>query len=176
MNGTRPSILKPALIGGAIFGVLSSIPILNYLNCACCSLVIGSGFVAAYLQSSACGRGGFAFRAKEGAVVGVVAGLIHGVVATLGAAVTMLISGPMMEQVMEQMRNQPGMTPEGLQMIERFAQMGPGFLIAIFIPINLVLGALFGTLGGLIGGAAFKVEPPEPAPSYVPPVPPPPVG
>ncbi len=38
-----PSMLKPALISGAAFGVAGAIPVINWLNCACCALIIGAG-------------------------------------------------------------------------------------------------------------------------------------
>ena len=44
-----PSMLKPALISGVAFGVAGSIPVINWINCACCALIIGCGFFAAFL-------------------------------------------------------------------------------------------------------------------------------
>ncbi len=46
-----PSMLKPALISGVAFGVAGSIPVVNWINCACCALIIGCGFFAAFLYS-----------------------------------------------------------------------------------------------------------------------------
>ena len=39
MNGQAPTMLKPALIAGAAFGVAGAIPVLNWINCACCALI-----------------------------------------------------------------------------------------------------------------------------------------
>ena len=49
-----PSVWKPAAIGGLAFGVLGGMPVVQYLNCLCCVLVIGAGFLAAYLYSREC--------------------------------------------------------------------------------------------------------------------------
>ena len=43
-----PSMLKPALISGVAFGVAGAIPVVNWINCACCALIIGCGFFAAF--------------------------------------------------------------------------------------------------------------------------------
>ena len=42
----KPNIVTPALIGGVFLGITSALPILHYINCACCALVIGGGILA----------------------------------------------------------------------------------------------------------------------------------
>ena len=73
-----PSMLKPALISGVAFGVAGAIPVINWINCACCALIVGCGFCAAFLYSKECRTAGFAFRPGNGATVGLVSGLIYG--------------------------------------------------------------------------------------------------
>lgn len=66
--------MKPALLGGLIVGLLSSIPIINY---CCCIWGIGGGALAGFLyikDSPAPVRPG------DGAVIGALAGLIGGVI------------------------------------------------------------------------------------------------
>jgi len=52
MNNQAPSMLKPALISGVAFGVAGAIPVINWINCACCALIIGCGFLSAFLYST----------------------------------------------------------------------------------------------------------------------------
>ena len=47
----KPSMLKATAIGGLAAGFLSSIPFVACLNGLCCSLLIGGGFLAAFLYS-----------------------------------------------------------------------------------------------------------------------------
>ncbi|MCP4654364.1 MAG: hypothetical protein GY856_02985, partial [bacterium] len=82
MNQVEPSKLQPALIGGAALGVASAIPFLNCLNCACCALVIGGGFLAAYLYLKDCPPAPEA-RYGDAATLGLLAGVFGAVVGTL---------------------------------------------------------------------------------------------
>src|SRR5215475_16153060 len=86
-NGTnaKASRGQPALIGGRVMGVLSSLPLINLGNLCCCLWVVSGGVVAAYLlqqnQTSPITPG-------DGALVGLFAGII-------GAGVGFLISIPL---------------------------------------------------------------------------------
>ena len=86
MSESTNNKVKPALIGGASLGVASGIPFLNVLNCACCALVVGGGFLAAWLYlkdqppSPEPPWG-------DGAIVGLLAGLF-------GAAVAVVVDIP----------------------------------------------------------------------------------
>ena len=80
MENQAPPMLKPALISGLAFGVAGAIPVINWINCACCALIIGCGFLAAFLYSKDCVGAGAAFRPGNGATVGLLSGLIYGVV------------------------------------------------------------------------------------------------
>ena len=51
MTTRKPDIFKPALISGLIFGFLGGAPIVGMLNCFCCSLILASGFTAAFLTA-----------------------------------------------------------------------------------------------------------------------------
>jgi hypothetical protein len=156
-------MLKPTLIGGGLMGLLGAIPVVNWLNCACCALVAGGGFIAAYLYSRDCSSQGVAFKPGSGALVGLVAGLFYALSATIfGAIVTSVMGGPDVDEIIAQME-QAGAPPE---MIDTAANLGEmlttftGVIILFFI--TLLIAAIFSTIGGLIGGAVFKVEPTPP--------------
>lgn len=159
---TQPSMLKPALISGLVFGIAASIPILNFINCACCALIIGCGFVAAYLMSQQHRAAGIAFRAGNGATVGLVSGLVYGVVNGIVSAVVQLAFGMgEMTEVMEQLQSS-GMDidPQVMEKITTFMETtGPPALVLLGLFMAILFGAIFATLGGLIGGAVFKYQP-----------------
>ena len=166
MEKSAPSIWMPALIGGGIFGLLSGIPFVGALNCACCSLVIASGFVAAFLYSKECRKSNVEFRAGSGAKVGLMAGLVHGVVWTAVSGVFQAIfdSEASFEEAIEQIRSNPQIPPEMADNFVRLFEFLSSAGILVFLFLFLALGVIFATIGGLIGGAAFKVEPEAPAP------------
>jgi hypothetical protein len=164
MNGETPSLVKPALIAGIAFGVAGAIPIIEWINCACCALIIGCGFFAAYLHSKPMKAAGLGFTAGNGGVVGLASGVVYGVVAGgMGAIIDNLLGLTDMTQIIEQMEQIGTMDPEAMEMASRFLEStGPATFALAGIFFSLLLGAVFGALGGLIGGAVFKAPPTSP--------------
>ena len=76
--------MQPALIGGLVAGVLSALPLINFLNACCCLWVVGGGLVAAYLLQE---RDPNPIQVGDGALVGLMAGVV-------GAFVNFVLSIP----------------------------------------------------------------------------------
>ena len=167
MDNRSPSMLKSTLIGGGLFGFLAALPLVGALNCLCCALIVGGGFLAAYLYSKECRTVGAEFRAGAGALVGLVAGLFYAVTGTVvGGILKLVLPQASPEEVLEQLEQLPfEIPPEALDSAAKWMEGSSGFgglIIAFFF--TLLLAAVFSTIGGLIGGAAFKVEAAPPAP------------
>ena len=178
-------MLKPALIGGVLLGILSSLP---FVNCACCAWIIGGGVLAAYLYVKdspspvTLGRG-------------VALGLLTGIIGTIVVAIFFiplhLLSQAARTGFMEQMRQtidqMPNMQPESRQMMRSLfsgGRLSYAFYAFAFI-FMLFPDCLLGMLGGAIGVALFEkrkpgapsIEPPPyQPPSGMPPPPPPTIG
>ena len=161
MQTESPSMLKPALLGGAIFGIASALPFIGAVNCACCALIIGSGFLAAYFHSQECKSAGAEFLPGTGALVGLLAGLVHALVAWVVNSVFMATQGLDFEEMAYELEQQPWADPETTDIIVRFVE-GAGVVVLILLALAfwLVVSLIFATIGGLIGGAVFKVERP----------------
>ena len=175
MNGTT-SKMRAAAMGGLALGAASAVPVVNFLNCACCSLVLLGGVLSAYLYlrnlpPSAEPPWG------DVAIVGLFAGLI-------GAAVTAVLSLPFaffgmgagMYEAMQETFAEADLPEPFRNMI---ATAGSGTLalgmIGVSFLLNLFVYALFSTLGALLGAALFgRRTPTAPATPYAPPPPPPP--
>ena len=173
-----PSMLKPALIAGAAFGVAGSIPILNLINCACCALIIGAGFLAAFLYSKDSRSAGVPFRPGNGATVGLLAGLVYGAVSgVLGGAINAAMGATDFQDIIEAIEmSNAEIDPEILAQISQFMDSSGVFLMILFgVFFALLFGAIFGTIGGLIGGSVFK-HAPQASATYDQAPPPPPVG
>ena len=81
MNEQRPGMFVPALIGGAIAGVLAGIPI---INCLCCLWIIGGGMLAAFFLTK---ESRLRLSAGDGAIVGIdLAGMVRNAKAAFGMA------------------------------------------------------------------------------------------
>jgi hypothetical protein len=144
-----------------VLGVLSALPIISAGNVCCCLWIVSGGVVAAYLlqqdQRTAITPG-------DGALVGLLAGLV-------GAGVYLLLSIPvalmfspleqrMMERLSETMQNLPPQFRTYATV--RATRTGFGIIVASIVGFcfMLVLGAIFSTLGGLLGALAFAKKPP----------------
>lgn len=162
---SRPSMLKPAAIGGSLFGLLAGLPLVGALNCACCALVIGGGFFAGWLYSRACAGAGVVFSPGNGALLGLSAAPFYALVSSILQAVLSSVSPEQIDQIVEQLE-QANLPPEVVEKIARFVEGGTGPLGWLFFFLfGLAIAAIFSTVGGLIAGAVFKVTPPAaPAP------------
>jgi hypothetical protein len=156
--------LQPALYGGLVIGVRSALPIVNLGNCCCCLWVVAGGMLAVYLRQQ---NSPFAVTSAEGALVGLLAGLIGGVIGTILAVPMAAMMGPFQQQMIQRiLASQPDIPSETRDMIERAASHGGLSAVAIAFQFvwMVVVGAIFGMLGGLLGVAVFKKNAPPPPP------------
>ena len=176
MDNRAPSMLKPTLIAGLTMGVVTSIPGLDVLNlCTCCSLVALGGFLGSFLYSRSCREANVGFRPGNGALVGLITGAFWAVAATIvGSLLFALIGNPVMKSLLETLLENPDLPPEALDAIEQaLDEMEQRSLTLLKVVLSffqsVIVGAIFATLGGLIGGAVFKVEPAPPVGDASPP-------
>jgi hypothetical protein len=148
------------VIGGVAMGVVSALPLIGGLGNACCCLwVISGGMIAAYMlqqnQSAAIMPG-------DGALVGLLAGLVGAFVHTIVSIPIDLMVGPMERAMAERFIDMAGsMPPEFRDIFERYGRGGQpaAFLLIGYIAslmFWLFAGAIFSTLGGLLGSAMFR--------------------
>jgi hypothetical protein len=175
-----PPKLLPALLGGAFIGVLSALPLVNVANCCCLWLITGGALAAWVMQQNHPAP----IRAGDGALVGFLAGMVGAFVYVVVAAPISLLMAPIEEAMRSRvLEGAQEMPPEVRDALTRFGSGGAG--LAIGFAMNLLLGMIFSTLGGVLGAVWFKKPGPPPAPpavdptwappsvSWAPPVPPP---
>lgn len=159
MNGAESNKLKPALIAGLAAGAASSIPPLSCLNICCCALVIGGGFLAAYLylkESPHKPEPPYG----DAAVLGLMTGVIGAVAGTvISIPINLLFSGmglTDMSQLQEALEG-ADLPPEAVNMIDNFISGGGLTIGAILIGffVNLVVYSIFALIGALIGVAVL---------------------
>jgi hypothetical protein len=172
---------QPALMGGLVLGVLSALPIVSAANLCCCLWVVCGGVVAAYLLQQ---NDPLPISASDGALVGLLAGLTGaGVQFVLSIPISLLIA-PMERAMLARLVDLGAtMPPEMREMIESYARESGGTGVALVIVrrivafiFMIVIGAIFSTLGGLLGAAIFRrpasgrvaeqgaLPPPDPTP------------
>ena len=158
MNEAKPAMFTSALIGGAFLGVLSAVPILEYLNCVCCGVVVGGGALASYLYIREYPSSLPPVSYSDGALLGLLTG-------TLGSVTYASVKAPLryvqiklgltLDDIgeVEAALNDPNI-PDPLREILREVLQG-GLLTFIEIGFFLVTAAAFATLGGILGVAMF---------------------
>ena len=178
-------MLKPALIGGVLLGVLSSIPIVSLFNCVCCAWVIGGGILAAYLYVK---ESSLPVTLGRGVGLGLLTGIIGTVVSGAFMIPLFMLAKKgglsIMDQIREALSRVPNVPPEAEEALRGLSE-GGGLNIVFFVSVlifSLVVTCLAAMLGGAIGVALFeKRKPGGPAagtPLQEPPIhiPPPPPG
>jgi hypothetical protein len=176
-------MLKPALIGGILLGVLSAVPPFFLLNCACCAWVIGGGILAAHLYVKA---SPVVVTLGNGFQLGLVTGGIGGIVSTIFSIPVQILMNRVLSEYTSQARQMlseiPNMPPAISEVLSS-AQTGHITLVAVIFSLffNMILYGVIAMLGGALGVALFekrKIEPPfpnfPPPPVHIPPPPDPP--
>jgi hypothetical protein len=163
--------LQPALLGGAVLGVLSALPFVNVANC-CCIWVITGGVVAAWLMQQ---HHPLPVTAGDGATVGLLAGLFGAVVWAVLYLPIHAVTGSMQQRMIGRALSNAAELPPAVQQALEQAERGGGSVVFLMIGFVFMLfvSAIFSTLGGLVGAMLFqKTAPPQPPGSLVPPLPP----
>ena len=172
MQNETPSVVVPAIISGLGFGFLSGVPLCNL---GCCLWALGAGATAAYMTSRTAKQINAPFTAGGGAVAGVLSGGVFGLVGGLVTSIIQTLLGAFdADSIADQVAQNPMVSPEDFEQVSQMLESsGPLFFVLVIVFMWFLTGLIFGTIGGLIGGAAFKNEPT--ADEAVPP-PPPPIG
>jgi hypothetical protein len=173
----KPNKFQAALLAGIIFGVLSSIPFVNFVNLCCCLWIVAGGAVAARTLINRSPV--FPVTSGEGALVGLLSGVISSLVyLVVGIPLSLLLKGSnvALTQKLSELVNDPNFRTQMEEMIrQNESQSGAAQLAGglIFWLICSVLAVGFGALGGVIGVAMFEKRKGQPMPPMQPPGPPP---
>ena len=176
MNEER--LFKPALIGGILLGILSSLPL---VNCLCCVWVIAGGILAAHLYVK---QSPISVTLGRGVSLGLLTGVIGALVIALFSIPLQMLMSPgsgLIDQVRQSMNQIPNVPPETRQVFEALSA-NAGIIYAFGFIFMLGFCCLFGMAGGAIGVALFEKRKPgsgdtpayQPPETILPPPPPPP--
>src|SRR5712692_9218619 len=140
-------------------GVLSALPLISGGIVCCCLWIISGGLVAAYVLQQ---NQPAPITPGDGALAGLLAGLVGAVVYLIISIPISIMVAPMERALVQHLLERAnGMPPEAREFATRLGS-GPLKLTLNFI-FMLMLGAIFSTIGGLLGAAFFrKPLPPGP--------------
>lgn len=174
MNPQKPEYFRPALIAGAVAGLLSGLPVIGAGNCLCCLWIVGGAAIAAKMLA---GQTPGLLRSGDGAIVGALTGIVAAVVDTLVKLPLQHYNMELARRLLDSFDLGSNM-PAGLEGLldSTTGVLTPGWmLLGLFI--SAAIYAVFGALGGVIGVSLFKSKAVPPAPASPPAAPPaPPQG
>lgn len=187
MNHDKPSKLAPVLAGGAFLGVTSALPVIGALNCACCLLVVGGGFLSTYLYLRDYPGHLPPATSADGALLGLLSGVSGSFIYTILTALIGLDAGDI-RALVERLQSNPDVPPELIDILEKVqgtGAIGGGVIFAVLL-FSLVVFSIFAMVGGILGIAVLQKKPPQAPPqqwsqqqppgSYIPPSPPAPTA
>ncbi len=157
MNDQKTLVLTPALIGGAIAGLLSGIPV---VNCLCCLWIIGGAILATYLLGK---NTPVPLVSSDGAIIGVFTGIVAAVVKTIVDVILTPLNREVYQRLMERFAEYMQEMPSGFEDMfgeSAFETTLPKILFELLVS-GIIFSAL-GALGGIIGISLFKKKPPQP--------------
>ena len=166
----KPAKLIPALYGGIIMGLLSSIPFLNLVNCLCCAGILLGGFLAVYFYKSNFTPDTPPFTSGDCMAAGAMAGVFGAAVDILLSLLFMVLFGDMVQQFVLSFLENANLPEEVMDAIRQaFEEQTSAFSIISNFVFALIIFPLFGMLGGLIGYNVYKpkqmmMAPPPPMP------------
>jgi hypothetical protein len=142
-------------------GVLSALPLVNALNLCCCLWVVSGGLVAAYLLQQ---NQPMPISPGDGALVGLLSGILGALIMFLLSIPIGMIVAPMERAMVQRALDMSGaMPPELRQFLETYGEprqeigvIGRMIFRVIGLFFFLAVGAVFSTLGGLLGAALFR--------------------
>jgi hypothetical protein len=149
---------QPVLVGAAVMGVLSALPLISVGNLCCCLWVICGGVAAAYvLQQGQADP----ITPADGAFVGFLAGLAGAFVYLVISLPIDLVIGPMEREMVRRWVETMGGAEGFRDYAERANVIAAPVRAFIGFVFMLFVGAVFSTVGGVLGALMFK-KPPVP--------------
>jgi hypothetical protein len=170
MDPQKPDYFRPALIAGAVAGLLSGLPLIGAGNCICCLWIVGGAAMAVRLLAA---RTRVLLTTGDGAVVGALTGITAAVVDAVVSIPLRSFNMDLARRILDKASEFGGDMPAGLdEILNRSGAVSPGwFLLGLLL--SAAVFAVMGALGGIIGVSLFgkKALPPV-APPPAPPGPP----
>ena len=171
MDQQKPAYLRPALIAGAVAGLLSGLPFIGAGNCICCLWIVGGAAMAVKLLAASTPG---ILKAGDGAIVGALTGIVAAVVEAVVSIPLRSFNMELARRIVEKASEIGGEMPANLdEMLNGSGMTSPGwFLLGLFVSaaVFTVVGALGGIIGvSLFGKKALPAAPPPPSPAAPPP-------
>ena len=146
----KPDKIKPALFGGLTIAIISTVPVINFINCFCCAGVILGGLLSVHFYNKNLAElPDIELTYADGIILGLMSGAFGAVIGTLFSSVIGTNIQQSIQKMMEYSSDMPQEFEEALDMLGQY-QEGFG-LVALGLMMSLIIDCIFGMLGGILG-------------------------
>ena len=148
-------LIQPALIGGLVVGILSTLPLIAAGNVCCCLWIVSGGAVAAYVLQQNQPQ---PITPGDGALVGLLAGVSGAFVYLVVSIPINMLMAPMERRLLQRLVETMGNMPPEFRDYANSSlnsSVSAGLRAVFGFVFMLILGAIFSTIGGLIGALLF---------------------
>ena len=157
----KASLRQPALIGGLVSGLLSALPLIAGGNLCCCLWIVSGGVVAAFVLQQSQPE---PIAPGDGALVGLLAGVAGAFVYLVVSIPINMMVAPMERRVFQRLVETMGNMPPEFRDYANSSLasgLGTGLRTLFGFVFMLMLGAIFSTIGGLLGALVFAKKAPR---------------
>lgn len=141
---TRYVLISAALMG-TLTALLSTVPVVSYVNCLICAWLWLGGIASVWMYNYFTEE---RLESGKAMLLGLFTGLFGAIIATLISALFSARAAPIPAESMQQLEQVFG---ESAKMLTN-----PSTTIVIALVTNLISYAIFCTIGGLLGAMIFK--------------------
>ncbi|HTK82228.1 MAG TPA: hypothetical protein VL633_08055 [Bacteroidota bacterium] len=163
----KPDKVIPALYGGIIMALVSTIPFLAFINCLCCAGIMLGGLLSVFFYKNNFTPDTPPITAGECMIVGLIAGNIGAVVGSFLSLLFMKLFGPVMINAIVDFLHQLNvqLTQDQWNALDKAREGNTGaFSFVLGMIGNIFIYGVFGLVGGLIGYSLFKPKGPQSMP------------
>ncbi|NOZ61822.1 MAG: hypothetical protein GXO74_09080 [Calditrichaeota bacterium] len=145
----KPDKMQPALFGGLTIALISSVPLISFVNCFCCAGVMFGGFVAVHFYNKKLVElETVKLESSDGVTLGLMSGAFGAIIGTIFSS---LIGTNVQQQLQKMMDYSQELPPELEDALIRLSQYQEGFtLIILSFLLSLVIYSIFAIIGALI--------------------------
>ena len=155
----KPDKVIPALYGGIIMALVSTIPFVSFVNCLCCAGILLGGFLAVFFYKNNFTPDTPPFTAGDCVIVGLIAGNIGAIAASFLSLVFVKLFGNVMLNALIGWLHEMNvdLPQESWDALENAREGTRGIFSFVLQMIgNIFIYGIFGLLGGLIGYSVYK--------------------
>jgi hypothetical protein len=153
----HPSKFAPVLLGSVIMVLFAIVPLLNFINLACCAGIMLGGAAGAVYYNNQLKKIGESITFKDGAAIGILSGFIAAIIIVVFTTLLSMIMKenpiPEIYKIIDQQSfNLPPQAEQFLRKIsDEYSKNGFSITLTLMsLVIDIIMYPVFGAIGGML--------------------------